>query len=248
MSHHEPDVWIGVGQSLKVKLVVWRLEQPQVGRLAIAEQLHHPTVVLVGLGQVGSTPPSPIAGHRQGHLLAVERHSQDFGVLHGGVDLDDVHGLLLGGSSLVHENERLPAGVIHLLPGNGRRYRPGLLPASEAAEPGVEREHVGQRRRSGAREAVDVDRTADDDVVVLSVLRVPTLDLEAVDQSAPQVTDHGDVRRRGEVAIAFEAVKQHGESFAKVAGAEVAESGLDGGLLQKLISGRVAPHRTRPGK
>ncbi len=67
------------------------LEEPQLGWPFRPEQLHHPPMVLVCVGQIRTAPPLSVAGHRQRHLLAVEGHPEDLGVLHRGVDFEDMH-------------------------------------------------------------------------------------------------------------------------------------------------------------
>ena len=91
-----------------------------------------------------------------------------------------------GSSSPADEGQ--PTRIVGLL-GDRRRHRLALLPPAQAAELRIERQHVRQRRRAGAGQADDVDRAADRDVVDLGVLGVPRLDLEPVDEAAPQVAD-----------------------------------------------------------
>ena len=69
------------------------------------------------------------------------------------------------------------------------------------------------------------------DVLDLGVLGVPRLDLQPVDEPAPQVADHGDVGVRVQVAVAFEALEQHLQALAEIAGTEVGVTGLGDGLL-----------------
>ena len=78
--------------------------------------------------------------------------------------------------------------------------------------------------------------------------RVPGLDLEPVDESAPEVADHRGIGRRAQIGIAFEALEQHVEAVAEIAGAEIGEAGR----LHRLCDERVAigvpsGHRMRSG-
>ena len=80
---------------------------------------------------------------------------------------------------------------------------------------------------------------------------VPGLDLEAVDQPAPQIADHRLVGIGIQVAVAFEAVEQYLQALPEVTGAEVLVAVLRNSLLQQLI-GRGIAHLaqrsfTRPG-
>ena len=56
------------------------------------------------------------------------------------------------------------------------------------------------------------------------MVAVPRLDLEAVDEALPEDTDHIAVGRRAQVGVALEALEQHVEALAEVAGSEVVEA------------------------
>jgi hypothetical protein len=177
--------------------------------------------------------------HRQDRLLTVERHAEHLGVLRRGVDVEDVHrlqrcrvGLDL---PLVLDASRI--GV--LLGRDGRRDGRPLLPLAKAAELRIEREHVGERRRARAGQAVDVDRSAHGEVVDLGVLGVPRLDLEAVDEPAEEVGDRGLGSLLAQVTVLGEAGELALETVAEVAGPEVGETGRLDGLAEQLLGTRV---------
>jgi hypothetical protein len=167
--------------------------------------------------------------------LAVECHPENLGVLHGGVDFEDMHGGLLGGAFVVQTNEGQAPRVLGLTVGDRGWYGPVLLPASQAPELRIQGEHVGQRGGAGAGQPVDIDGAADGDVFDLWVLGIPGLDLQAVDKSAPQVTDDRRVGVRVQVAVVFKALEQHREPFTEVSGAEVGVAVLCDGLVQQLV-------------
>ena len=83
--------------------------------------------------------------------------------------------------------------------------------------------------------------TTDRDVVHLRVLDVPRLDLQPVDEAAPQVADHRDVGIRVQIAVAFKALQQDRQALSEVTGTEVGVTRLGDGLLEQLV-GRRIPH------
>ena len=74
------------------------------------------------------------------------------------------------------------------------------------------------------------------------MLDVPRLDLESVDEATAEVADNSGVSVGAQVAVPLEAVEQHRESFAEVAGAEVREARLRDGLSEQLVGRGVARH------
>ena len=148
-------------------------------------------------------------------------------------------------------HKRRAPWIIGFLCGDWWRHRPGLLPAPQAPELRIERQHVGERGGSGAGQSVDVDRTADGDILDVGVVRVPRLDLEAVDEPAAQVVYHRRVGVAIQVTVALEAVEKYLQALAEVAGPEVLVAAFGNCLLQQPISGGIAhaPHRsfTRSG-
>src|SRR5262249_33459255 len=96
------------------------------------------------------------------------------------------------------------------------------------------------RGRPGTGQPVDVDRTAHAEVLDLGMVRVPRLDLEPVDEPAPESTDDRGVGRRAQVTVVLEAVEQHVEALAEVTGPEVGEPGLGGRPREQLGARRVA--------
>ena len=249
MRHHEAGVGIGGGDRVEMELVVGCLEEPQIRWASRAEQLHDATVVFVGVGEVGFPPPVAIARNREHHLLTVERHPEGLGVLHRGVDLEDVHRAVLGGATLQHGDELQPPRVGRFLVRLRRRARARLLPTAKTSELRVERQHVGERGGARARQAVDVNRAAHRHLADLRMVGVPRLDFETVDEPPTEVTDHRAVGIGMQVTVALEAVEQHPEPFAKVARTEVGSAGLRRGLVEQLVGGRITAHRlSRPSR
>ena len=81
---------------------------------------------------------------------------------------------------------------------------------------------------------------------------VPLFDLEPVDQPSPEVGDDAGIRRGAQVTVPFQALQQHVEPVAKVAGAEVRQAGLLHGVGHQLLAGGIAAShdvvlRTRSG-
>ena len=234
--------------------MVRRLEQPQVGRAPRLQELHDPAVVHVGRGHVGVAPPRVVAVDRQRELLAVERHAEQLGVLHRRVDVVEVHRLQLR-RELRRPRRRLQAARDRSLrsPGVGGGHGSACSHPRSAPELRVQRQHVGERRRAGARQAVDVDRArAPASVLDLGMVAVPGLDLEPVDEApaAGRRVTRG-VAVGAEVGVALEAVEQHVEALAEVAGPEVVEPGRRAARRRAAPRGvgerrRTARHRAAP--
>ena len=74
----------------------------------------------------------------------MESHSEDLGVFHRGVDLDDMHGGVRSRTLLVPAHERQTSRVLGLALDDGRRHGLRLLPATQGPELGIEGEHVGE--------------------------------------------------------------------------------------------------------
>ena len=147
---------------------------------------------------------------------------------------------------LVHLLEGPAPRVVRLVRQDGWRDGLGLLPAAQAAELRVERQHVGQRGGAGAGKAVDVDRAPDRQ-------RPRPRDGSAYHAStSSRLTSR---RRKSprtaasasglQVTVAFEALEQDLEALAEVAGAEVGETRLRDGLAHELV-GRGIARRSLP--
>ncbi|MFN8028685.1 MAG: hypothetical protein U0W40_20705 [Acidimicrobiia bacterium] len=79
---------------------------------------------------------------------------------------------------------------------------------------------------AGARQSADVDGTAHGEIADLGMLRAPVLHEEPVVQAATDVAEHQRVGGRVEAGIVAEALEEHTEPGAEVAGAEVVEAGF----------------------
>ena len=79
------------------------------------------------------------------------------------------------------------------------------------------------------------------DVFHVRVLDVPRLDLQPVDEAAPQVSDDRHVGIRVQIAVAFKALQQDCQALAEVTGTEVGVTRLGDGLLEQPV-GRWIPH------
>ncbi len=243
--HHEAHLRVGRNDRFQVEVVVRGLEQPPVRGASRLEQLHDPPVVVVGRRHLGGAPPRVVAVHGQRVLLAVERHPEHFAVLDRRVDLVEVHRLELGRHLLVLPRELQPPRIGGLTVGRRRRDRPRLLPLAEAPELRIQRHHVGESGGTGARQSVDVDRSLHRQLRDLRMFAVPRLDLEAVDETPPEVADHADGGLRAEIGIPRDAVEQHVESLPEVARAELVEPGALGRFGHQRVAARI-PHHHRP--
>ena len=67
-------------------------------------------------------------------------------------------------------------------------------------------------------------------VLDFGVCGVPRLDLQTVDEPAPQIADHGRVGVRVKVAVAFETLEKHLQAVPEVAGTEVGVAVLGDGV------------------
>ena len=79
--------------------------------------------------------------------------------------------------------------------------------------------------------------------VDLGMVAVPRLDLESVDEPLPEEPDHGGVGRRAQIGVALEALEQHVEALAEVAGTEVVEARRLLRFGQQHVAARVAIHQ-----
>ena len=66
---------------------------------------------------------------------------------------------------------------------------------------------------------------ADRELLDLGMVAVPRLDLESVHQAPTEVVEHRGVAGLAELGVALEALEQHVEAVAEVAGPEVVEAG-----------------------
>ena len=202
MGHHEPGRRVVVVQLGHVEQVRRRLQEPPVRRSVGMQESKDSLLVGVGRQQVGLTPPGPVRGHRQGHLLRPEVQGMDEDVFGRAVDRRDVARITAAARHLRAARIR---GLAREIRG---RYRRNHLPQAGRTELRVHAQEIVQGRGRRPRESEDHQGPFERRRSVTTFAAVPGFDLESVRQPPDDgVLDPLD-RRRVRTQIVCNGIEQ----------------------------------------
>ena len=219
MGHDEPGFRVVRGELWQQEKIVRELQQPMVGRPVRVEKAKDALVVGKGISVIGCSPPCRIGGDGEHHLAVVEAHLEDRSVLDWSVHPPNVLGIGLVGWLQ-------PTDVGAFRGEVGRRDRCFHLPLAEVAKPGVEREHVVQRRGSCTGQAKDHEWARDGISRFGPVTGVPVLNAETPaetgDEKGFDPIDGSAVL----TDILLDRFDQAGQAVVPVTRSEIGQSGL----------------------